>query len=199
MNSMNEWADFWRYEIGVNALPANGQTKSPTVKWKRYQNSSISEEQHQIWKKQNSFADGISILPGKVWHRKDRENLYLVHLDADKKTAIEELCRTLPIIGNNNGDTRTTSLEKIAKEYLVEQHDDEPGSAHFYFYSPISFPKKEPEKILGLEVKGLGEHGLANCTGSIHKNGQPWRIIGTKKRTTYRHHKTAGSQANTRH
>ena len=33
--------------------------------------------------------------------------------------------------------------------------------------------------LLGLEVKGLGEHGVANCTPSIHKNGQPWEITGT--------------------
>jgi hypothetical protein len=33
---------------------------------------------------------------------------------------------------------------------------------------------------LGLEVKGLGEHGIVYCSPSIHKDGQPYEIIGTK-------------------
>jgi hypothetical protein len=51
--------------------------------------------------------------------------------------------------------------------------------AHIYFYSPIPFPKKGSDSVLGLEVKGLGEHGIAYCANSTHKDGQPYEITGT--------------------
>jgi putative DNA primase/helicase len=35
-----------------------------------------------------------------------------------------------------------------------------------------------------LEVKGLGEHGIAYCASSIHQNGQPYEIIGTTEPIT---------------
>ena len=167
----NQWADYWRYKIGVNVLPANSNEKRPLVKWSQYQKKPITEDQHENWKKYNLFANGISILPGKVWHQEDRKGLYLIHLDADRKTAIDELCST-------NGKQMT--LKGMSHKFIVEQHDDNPEKAHIYFYSPIPFPKKDSDPVLGLEVKGLGEHGVANCSGSVHKNGKPWNIIGTR-------------------
>jgi hypothetical protein len=72
----------------------------------------------------------------------------------------------------------------MAQRFLVEQHKDNLESAHIYFYSPVPFPKKDPDSMLGLEVKGLGEHGVTNCAGSIHEDGQPWEIIGVKEPVT---------------
>ena len=60
--NMNEWADFWRYQIGVNAIPAKTKNKRPLVQWEQYQNVPITEErQHNEWKQQNKFKDGISL------------------------------------------------------------------------------------------------------------------------------------------
>jgi hypothetical protein len=67
----------------------------------------------------------------------------------------------------------------MAQKFLVEQHKDSPEKAHIYFYSPIPYPKKSAGSVLGLEVKGLGEHGIEYCTNSIHKDGQSYEIIGT--------------------
>jgi hypothetical protein len=91
-------------------------------------------------------------------------------LDADKQNAIDELCL-------RNG--KTTMLQEMAQKFIVEQHKDNLQKAHTYFYSPIPFPKKSSDSVLGLEVKGLGEHGIAYCANSIHKDGQPYEIIGT--------------------
>jgi hypothetical protein len=168
MNSMNEWADFWRYQIGVNVLPARG--KRPLIPWKEWQNKPIPEDMHNQWKKQGAYSKGIAVFPGKVWHKHERQGLYFIFLDADKQEAITELC-------TQNG--KTMSLDEMALNFLVEQHEDNLQKAHVYFYSPIPFPKKEADSVLGLEVKGLGGHGIANCAGSIHKDGQPWEIIGT--------------------
>ena len=33
---------------------------------------------------------------------------------------------------------------------------------------------------MGIEIKGQGEHGIAFCTNSIHKDGKPYGIIGTR-------------------
>jgi DNA replicative helicase MCM subunit Mcm2 (Cdc46/Mcm family) len=167
---MNEHADFWRYQIGVNVLPADSKTKRPLVTWSEWQNSPIPEELHNTWKEQVVFSKGIAIIPGKVWHNEHKKDLYFIHLDADKKTAIDELCF-------RNG--KSTTLQEMSQKFIVEQHKDNLQKAHVYFYSPIPFPKKDADSVLGLEVKGLGEHGVANCTASIHKNGQPWGIIGT--------------------
>ena len=168
LNFVNEWADFWRYQIGVNVLPA--KRKRPLVQWKQWQNKPMPEDMHNQWKKQGAFAEGISIVPGKVWHNKEKQGLYLISLDADKQQAITELC-------TQNG--KKVSLDKMAQKFLVEQHKDNLQKAHVYFYSPKPFPKKDADSVLGLEVKGVGGHGVANCAGSIHKNGKPWEIIGT--------------------
>jgi hypothetical protein len=41
-------------------------------------------------------------------------------------------------------------LQDIAQEYLVEQHDDNiENKAHFDFFSPIPFPNKDADTIIG--------------------------------------------------
>ena len=94
----------------------------------------------------------------------------MIALDADKIEAIKEIC-------TRNG--KTISLEQMAQITLVEQHKDCLDKAHIYYYSPIAFPKKSADSVLGLEVKGLGEHGIMLCSPSLHKNGHPYEIIGT--------------------
>ncbi len=112
----------------------------------------------------------MAIIPGKVWHKQDKSSLYLTFIDLDSKNAIDEFC-------TYNG--KTTSLQKMSQKFLVEQHRDSPDKAHIYFYSPIPFVKKSADEVIGLEVKGLGEHGIAYCSPSIHKGGYPYEIIGT--------------------
>ena len=172
---INQLADFWRYDIGVNVIPADTRKRSIYIEWKQYQDKLISEEQHNRWKKECAFSNGLAIIPGKVWYRADKQDLYLVFIDSDKKEGIKEIC-------TRNGETIT--LEKVAQKFIVEQHKDNLEKAHIYFYSPIPFPKKNPDSIIGLEIKSLGEHGIAFCTPSTHKDGYPYEIIGTDKPTT---------------
>lgn len=170
-SDLNKYADYWRYQIGVNVIPADTRNKKPLVEWKKYEFDPVPELQHNQWKNSGAYDKGIAIVVGKVHHREDRKHLNLVFLDCDKKEAILELC-------SRNGIT--TPLEKIAEKFVVEQHEDDPTSAHFYFYSEIAFPKKVADAQLGLEVKGAGNHGLAFCTPSVHTNGCSYRITGTK-------------------
>jgi Bifunctional DNA primase/polymerase, N-terminal len=176
LNSINEWADYWRYQIGVNVISADTQNKATYEKWSEWQDKPIPEELHNQWKEQNSFSKGIAIIPGKVWHRPDKRGLYLTFIDADTQKAIDELCSI-------NG--KATTLQEMAQKFIVEQHKDNLQKAHIYFYSPIPFTKKSADSVLGLEVKGLGEHGIAYCSPSIHKNGQPYEIRGTRELVTF--------------
>ena len=62
----------------------------------------------------------IIIIPGKVW-RGDNKGKYLVHIDLDKKEAIDAFCTI---------DGKTNSLEKFAEKFIVEQHKDNLDRAH---------------------------------------------------------------------
>jgi hypothetical protein len=180
LENHNAWADFWYYEIGVNVIPAHTQKKKTFVEWKPWQLGPIPEELHDQWKRENKFADGMAIILGKV-HRGEHIGEYLIFIDLDNLKAIEEFC-------SKNG--QTYSLKQIAENYIVEQHPDNTNKAHIFFYSEIHFPKKSSDtNVVGkkndlvpaIEVKGMGNHGIAYCTPSIHKNGQRYQILGTRK------------------
>jgi hypothetical protein len=169
-STMNQFAYYWRYKIGQNNIPADTINKKPLVSWLEWQDKPIPEELHNQWKEQGMFSKGIAIIPGRVWHREDKKDQYFTFLDADKLKAINELL-------SKNGKTAT--LQEMSQKFLIEQHKDNQEKAHIYFYSPIPFPQKTPDSILGLEVKGMGKHGIAFCSPSIHQQGQPYEIIGT--------------------
>jgi hypothetical protein len=176
----NAWADHWYYEIGVNMIPAHTKKKKTSVEWKRWQMEPIPEELHDQWKKENKFADGLAAVLGKV-HQGEHIGEYFIFIDCDNLKAIEEFCTK---------DGQTHSLKQVAERYIVEQYPDDTNKAHIYFYSEILFPKKSSDtNIVGqksdlipaIEVKGMGTHGIAYCTLSVHKNGQRYQILGTTK------------------
>jgi DNA replicative helicase MCM subunit Mcm2 (Cdc46/Mcm family) len=177
----NRYADFWRYEIGVNVLPA--VNKRAIVEWKKYQNSPIPKEQHNEWKEHGRFTNGLAVMLGAVWHRSDLSGYYLVGIDADNKKAIEEIC-------TRNGQTNT--LEEFASMTLIEQHRNDKSKAHIYFYAPRPFAGKSSDKnmlgdkidkneIPAFEIKSLGKHGIFVCSNSMHASGFRYEIIGTRK------------------
>jgi Bifunctional DNA primase/polymerase, N-terminal len=184
---VNEWADFWRYQIGVNVIPANTKEKTTWIQWSQYQANPIREEQHEQWKEDNAFKDGMAVIPGKVWHNAAKKSLYLVFLDLDNQKAIEEFC---------SKDGIKSSLDELSKHLIIEQHSDDPTKAHAYCYSTHPFVKKSSDRtsdlsnkldsndIPAIEVKGLGEHGISYCTPSPHKNGCNYEIIGTTEPET---------------
>jgi hypothetical protein len=183
----NDWADFWRYAIGVNVFPTDTQFRLDyAVRWSEWQDKPIPKEQHEKWKKGNAFEKGIAILPGKIWFREDKKDLYLVFIDLDNQRAIDEFCSICGVV----------NLQELSKVVMVEQHKDDPKRAHIYFYSTHVFKKKSSDvnkykkeiddnKIPAIEVKGLGSHGIAFCTNSKHKNGHRYTIIGTSEPQTF--------------
>jgi hypothetical protein len=117
--------------------------------------------QYIQWKIEGAFLKGMAIIPGKVWHRPDKKGQYFTIIDLDRVIAIKELCIRIG---------KTISLDIIGQKFLVEQHKDNLEKAHVCFYSQIPFPQKSSDSKLGMEVKGLGEHGIMYCSCSIHQN-----------------------------
>ena len=81
----NIWANFWRYNIGVNVIPTDTKNKKPVVPWFGWQSKAIPESLHSQWKTEGLFSNGIAVILGKVWHRQDLANYYLVGVDVDNK------------------------------------------------------------------------------------------------------------------
>ncbi len=176
---INTWADFWFYVIGVNIIPADTKKREIKVKWSEYQNKPVLDEVHQLRKKYNNYSQGIALIPGKVWRGPHKDKL-LVFIDLDNQKAIDEVCNIF----------NCENLELLSNYVIVEQHKDNKTKAHLYFYSNHTFNKKSSDvsklkdlidknKIPAIEVKGLGEHGVAYCSPSMHKNGQKYEVIGT--------------------
>ena len=183
---INQWADFWFYERGVNVIPANTKEKVTFVSWSECQDKPIPEELHELRKKNGEYGKGIAVVLGRIWRGK-HQGQYLNGIDCDNRKAIEEIC-------SYKDNNETISLQQLANWTIVEQHEDQPDKIHIYIRSTKPFRKKSsnntnPEllkktdanEIPAFEVKGLGQHGIFFCTSSIHKNGYPYQIIGTKE------------------
>lgn len=180
IKTINEWADFWRYEIGMNVIPANTKYKKPIVNWIEWQNNPIPKELHDKWKNENAFDNGMAIVVGKVFHNVMKKGLYLCAIDCDNEKAVAEMT--------------PKGIVYHAKKTLIEWHPDDPNKCHIYFYTHQPIPKKssdtvnpkqaeqlEKNQIPALEVKGEGKHGIMYVTPSTHKNGSKYEIVGVEQ------------------
>jgi hypothetical protein len=176
---LNDWSDYWYYEIGVNAIPANTKDKNTFESWANWKDQPIPVEVHESRKKSGHYNNGIAIIPGPIW-RGPYEGKYIVAIDLDNKKAIEEFCRDV------NG------LDELKQKTLVEQTSNS-DKMHLYFIVDREIPNKTSDKvdfskaekieaneIPALEVKSNGK-GIMFCAYSPHKNGSNYRVIGTLK------------------
>lgn len=180
---VNDWADFWRNEVGANVIPANSIKKKPKVSWKddprgNWQIEPIPQEIHDEWKRTNAFNDGMAVICGKIHHVESKKHLYLCAVDCDNKKAIDVL---------------TGDINRMAEKTLIERHKN-PDKAHIYFYTTKPVQKKssdavnlemlkkmEDNEIPAIEVKGDGTHGIMYCSPSPHKDGSNYQIMGVKE------------------
>src|SRR5919106_4132775 len=181
-NFYNTWADFWRYVIGVNVIPADTKSKTTHIKWKDYQNNAIPPWTHEKWKKEGDFNSGMAIILGRIWHNQPKTPLYLNAIDVDNLIAIKEIC-------SQNG--KNISISELAKWTLVEQHIDSLDKMHVLIYSHRHFIKKSSNKtsnhevisrinsneLPAIEVKSTDS--ILFCSPSVHQNGHPYQIMGT--------------------
>jgi hypothetical protein len=122
----------------------------------------------------NNFA----IITGKI-HRGPHKGKYFVCIDFDNKPGVDEFLSCF-------GETK--SLEELGQKTVVVQHEDAKGErAHIYFITEIPLGKKsgiraidKDGKIPAIEVKSDSSTYVV-CPPSIHQNGYPYQIIGTKE------------------
>jgi hypothetical protein len=177
INSINDWADFWFYLIGVNVITADTKNKKTYENWLPWQDEPISEEEHELRNKNGEYNKGIAIIPGLLW-RGPYKGKYLVAIDLDNKKAIEEFCRD--------------GLEELKQKTLVEQTSN-PEKIYIYLIVEREIPNKASDKsnteilkkinaneIPALEVKSNGK-GIMFCANSPHQKDGNYRIIGTLK------------------
>jgi hypothetical protein len=175
--NFNSSAAFWRYEIGANIIPMDSRKKTPLVPWKEWQDKPIPEDVHNQWVNENLFMNGMAVICGKLWHNPLNAGKFLVAIDCDNKISVKMFL---------NGQT----IEDLAIKTIVEQHLDNPDRMHLYFLcdrpirnrnsnANIRAKEARTDEIPVFEVKSTGK-SLICCTCSIHTNGQPYEILGTK-------------------
>jgi hypothetical protein len=187
MNTLNEYVDFWYYEIGVNPIPAittNKQTgKSPHpfgilhYEWNdasyNLRDDPIPEELFQHLKSENHYNQGIAIAGGLI-HRGIHQGRYLILVDADNQKGIE---RVFP-----------KGLKSLKANTLVEQHKDRPDKLHAYFITnkPItSIPATDKPDGIQFEVKSESKKGVHFVSPSLHKDGERYEIVSECKKPVY--------------
>ena len=167
LGEMNAGARLW-WSRGLNVFPSNSKKKATYEDWDAYHHKPIPENTFKKWIKEGKFLSGISVSPGFVYHIPELQGWYAMCFEWDK---LEGFNAIFP------GRT----VEEVAQKDYIEWHDDDKSRGHLWAYVPIIFPKKDPDLILGLEVKGLNEHGVMVSFPSIHKNGYQHKPVGTNQ------------------
>ena len=172
MNS-NEWANFWRNDIGVNVIPAITATKKPKVQWTDdprgdWQVEPIPQELHDEWVSKGMFDDGLAIICGEVFHNQSKKGLWINGIDCDNKLGVDEMC--------------PSGIDAIAAMTLVEQHANK-EKCHILFYTKDPLQSQAPltgEDIPKIEIKS-GGNLLLYCSGGYHKDGSLIDIIDKRE------------------
>ncbi len=174
--------DYWYYSLGINIIPIRYKSKRPLIPWKEWQNKTIPIETYERWKKEGLFKNGFILYTGRIW-RGPNEGKYLVCIDIDNKKGLDEFLFAF---------SEFKSIDEFSQYTLVVQHEDTKDErAHIYMIT-----KTPMQKICGIsragrinkelnielpkiEVKADSSTLLVG-PGSIHINGYPYQIQGTK-------------------
>jgi hypothetical protein len=182
-SSPREFCNYWYFEIGVNVIPVDSKTNTPSLPWKGWQKKSVPLDQHISWSQDGIYDSGIGIITGEI-NRGEYQGKYLACIDIYNKEGIRQF---LSIFKNWD------SLEKLAQITIVEQHEDAKDErAHIYFVVDRPLKKRstaltttntindtiDDNQFPKIEVKS-DETTLVVCAPSIHKQGYPYKIIGT--------------------
>jgi len=169
--------DFWFYEVGVNICPADTRNKKVTRNWKIEQDTAMSAEEYEELKKSGAFIRGAAVVIGKVWRGKNI-GYNLNGIDLDNPKAVEEIC-------NSNG--KISKPEELGKKTLLEQHEDDKGKLHMYYYSRHPYKNKTSDvgkawfnKDTMPAIKVKGTKSLMFCTPSMHRGGYRYQFMNQR-------------------
>ena len=179
---VNQWVDYWFYQVGVNPIPRDG--KIPIIKFKQYRNKRLPSELFNQWEQEGKFNKNMCCMVGKLSGHTEllsyaRKGLYLNFADFDNQLAIDEFCTY---------KGRKFSLEDMAKIVYVVQHSDK-SHCHVYWIASrpmakrtLEIDKKIVEKfrnnqLPAVEIKGQGD--VAFSPGGKHESGNLYLPIRT--------------------
>jgi len=172
--TLNDWADYWFFEVGVNVIPADSVQKIPLVKWKEdpsgnWQVEPIPLKLFEEWKGKELFKKGMAVVCGEVF-RGENKGKWFNGIDCDNKLGIEKMC--------------PSGVKVIAGFTILEQHANK-EKCHIYFYTerPIQSKSGNDGKegtVPQIEIKSGGKF-LLYCAGGNHKDGSTIEIVGVKQ------------------
>ncbi len=179
---INAASDYWHHKIGVNVIPVDSKNKRTFSKWKENQNNPITDEQHELRKKNGDYKNGIAALSGKVW-RGSYKDKHLVVVDLDNKNGIDEFIE--------HCFPNLKTLEDLSQQTIIEQHADNKDKSHVYFIveKPLinrggingtNNHNRNDDSLPIIEIKSEGK-SFVICSPSVHKNGHRYEIIGTNE------------------
>lgn len=182
--NLHEGSDFWFHKIGSDPVAFDSQRKIPMTPWKRLQEQILTHEEYENNKKQGKYDKGIAIFTGKI-RRGENLGKHLVCIDIDNKKGIEEfLNETFSLFESH-------ILSDLSKKTLIEQHEDaKDNKVHIFLITEIPIKKRgriisavqnyDDGAIPEIEVKS-DPSTVVIVSPSIHKNGFPYKIIGTSE------------------
>ena len=77
-SKINEWADFWFYDIGANVIPADTKNKKTNFKWSEFKDKAIPNEKYEELKSNNEFEKGIAMIAGTLFRGPNKGKMLFV-------------------------------------------------------------------------------------------------------------------------
>lgn len=178
-STLDNFLNYFVCNVQVNIIPVISANKQPIEEWTEWQSKPIPQEVYEGWKKGGRFDEGYGIITGALW-RGPYEGKYLACIDIDNKKGIEVFMDSF---------TEIKSLDDLAQKTLVVQHEDaNDEKAHIYFITEKPITKRSGSHLVKrmdietpiIEVKS-DNSGMMIGPGSMHRDGYPYRIVGTKE------------------
>jgi hypothetical protein len=184
-------ADYNRNTLGVNAIPADTQSRDKFPSWANWEHVPIPQSQHEAWKTTGAFSKGMARIHGRIWHIPDLvDNTYWFSIDSDNQAAIDLICKVFSTAMDKDYKT----IDELSEDFLVEFHAHQPNRAHVSGYTKKPLIAKssdasklkskiEANEIPAIEIKSQGQDGISFSPPSYHKLGyqyEPKRKIVPK-------------------
>ncbi len=146
--TVNDYADFYRSEVGANVFPKNAD-------YRKYCDCEVSQELHDEWKSTNAFDDGIFVMCGRLRNNIRKLGGHLSCIILKNKKAIDEFF--------------VKPIDEVSKDTLVEKNDK--GEIYVFFTSRIPIHYQEGvnnnDIMPDFEVFGYAGDGLIEVKCNI--------------------------------
>lgn len=164
--------DFLFYDLGVNFIGVDTVNEKYEVNWGIYQETELTEQEYLENKKNGVYDKGVAIIAGRIWRGPNKGKWHNI-IDIDNKIGFQEFF---------------TNYDNFKRENLIEDHEDDPYSAHVHVVTVDRPIKSQALKNINRETQSAievksGGTGICNSYPSNHSenvNGDlkisPWKF-----------------------